>query len=135
MKNGDHAIGLFQGMFDKNILTFNPGWGINAQKLAAFMDVRELQRPLKAQGVQLITKADESTTDPDSFTAADPGRQPDSRGSAPSLVGRFAGITPRAAGQRIDRERALRWNPGCQQTQQQHRDDHAGQYQRIARRA
>ena len=53
LKNGDHAIGLFQGMFDKNILTFNPGWDSNAQKLAAFTDVRELQRQLKAQGVQM----------------------------------------------------------------------------------
>ena len=53
LKNGDHVIGLFQGMFEKNILTFNPGWDSNAQKLASFTDVRELQRQLKAQGVQL----------------------------------------------------------------------------------
>src|SRR6266702_2478112 len=53
LKNGDHVIGLFQGMFEKNILTFNPGWDQNAQKLASFTDVRELQRQLKAQGVQL----------------------------------------------------------------------------------
>jgi catechol 2,3-dioxygenase-like lactoylglutathione lyase family enzyme len=46
LKNGDHAIGLFQGMFEKNILTFNPGWDNNAQRLAAFTDVRELQRQL-----------------------------------------------------------------------------------------
>ena len=44
MKNGDHVIGLFQGMFEKNILTFNPGWDSNAQKLAMFTDIRELQR-------------------------------------------------------------------------------------------
>src|ERR1035441_7353748 len=50
LKNGDHIIGLFQGMFEKNILTFNPGWDSNAQKLPAFTDVRELQRKLKAQG-------------------------------------------------------------------------------------
>ena len=56
LKNGDHVIGLFQGMFDKNILTFNPGWDSNAQKLAAFTDVRELQRQLKAQGVQWRTR-------------------------------------------------------------------------------
>ena len=49
LKNGDHAIGLFQGMFEKNILTFNPGWDSNAQKLASFTDVRELQRQLRAQ--------------------------------------------------------------------------------------
>lgn len=72
LKNGDHVLGLFQGMFDKNILTFNPGWDQNAQKLATFTDVRELQRQLKAQGVQLTTEADESTTGPASFTAVDP---------------------------------------------------------------
>src|SRR6266404_9944364 len=64
LKNGDHAIGLFQGMFEKNILTFNPGWDSNAQKLASFTDVRELQRQLKAQGVQLTTEADETSTGP-----------------------------------------------------------------------
>ena len=50
MKNGDHVIGLFQGMFEKNILTFNPGWDQNAQPLDQFTDVRELQRQLKEQG-------------------------------------------------------------------------------------
>ncbi len=59
MKNGDHVIGLFQGMFEKNILTFNPGWDSNAQKLDSFTDVRELQRQLKAQGVELVSEADE----------------------------------------------------------------------------
>ena len=72
LKNGGHVIGLFQGMFDKNILTFNPGWDQNARKLATFTDVRELQRQLKAQGVQLTTEADESTTGPASFMAVDP---------------------------------------------------------------
>lgn len=72
LKNGDHIIGLFQGMFDKNILTFNPGWDQNAQKLATFTDVRELQRQLKAQGVQFMTEADESTTGRASFMAVDP---------------------------------------------------------------
>ena len=76
MKNGDHAIGLFQGMFDKNILTFNPGWDQNAQKLPTFTDVRDLQRQLKAQGVQLQTLADESTTGPASFIAVDPDGNP-----------------------------------------------------------
>jgi predicted enzyme related to lactoylglutathione lyase len=76
MKNGDHAIGLFQGMFDKNILTFNPGWDNNAQKLATFTDVRELQRQLKAQGVKLVKEADESTTGPASFLAVDPDGNP-----------------------------------------------------------
>lgn len=72
LKNGDHVIGLFQGKFDKNILTFNPGWDSNAQKLATFTDVRELQRQLKAQGVELVNEADESTTGPASFIAVDP---------------------------------------------------------------
>ena len=72
MKNGDHAIGLFQGMFERNILTFNPGWDSNAQKLDKFTDVRELQRQLRAQGVQLQQQADESTTGPASFVAVDP---------------------------------------------------------------
>jgi catechol 2,3-dioxygenase-like lactoylglutathione lyase family enzyme len=76
LKNGDHVIGLFQGMFDKNILTFNPGWDSNAQKLPAFTDVRELQRRLKAQRVQLVKEADESTTGPASFIAVDPDGNP-----------------------------------------------------------
>jgi catechol 2,3-dioxygenase-like lactoylglutathione lyase family enzyme len=57
LKNGDHVIGLFQGMFEKNILTFNPGWDSNAQQLATFTDVRELQRQLKAQGVYYDLKS------------------------------------------------------------------------------
>jgi predicted enzyme related to lactoylglutathione lyase len=76
MKNGTHVIGIFQGMFDKNILTFNPGWDSNAQTLAAFTDVRELQRQLKARGVQFQTQADESTTGPASFIAVDPDGNP-----------------------------------------------------------
>jgi lactoylglutathione lyase len=76
MKNGDHVIGLFQGMFERNILTFNPGWDQNAQKLDAYTDVRELQRQLKAQGVELESEADESTTGPASFIAVDPDGNP-----------------------------------------------------------
>ena len=76
LKNGDHVIGLFQGMFEKNILTFNPGWDGNAQKLSAFTDVRDLQRQLKAQGVALQMEADESTTGPASFMAVDPDGNP-----------------------------------------------------------
>ncbi|MDP9172193.1 MAG: VOC family protein [Acidobacteriota bacterium] len=72
MKNGDHVIGLFQGMFPKNIMTFNPGWDSNAQKLPSFTDVRELQRQLKAQGVALLTEADEKTAGPASFLVEDP---------------------------------------------------------------
>ncbi len=76
LKNGAAIIGLFQGMFEKNILTFNPGWDSNAQKLPEFTDVRELQRRLKAQGVQLATEADESTAGPASFVAVDPDGNP-----------------------------------------------------------
>lgn len=72
MKNGDCLIGLFHGMFEGHILTFNPGWDSNAQKLASFTDVRELQRNLKAQGVQFVQEADEKTTGPASFVATDP---------------------------------------------------------------
>jgi lactoylglutathione lyase len=76
MKNGDHVIGLFQGMFDKNILTFNPGWDSNAQPLPEFTDVRELQRQLKARGISMISEADESATGPASFMIADPDGNP-----------------------------------------------------------
>ena len=72
LKNGDHVIGLFKGMFEKNIMTFNPGWDSNAKKLSTFTDVRDLQRQLKAQGVTLQKEADESTTGPASFMAVDP---------------------------------------------------------------
>ena len=75
-KNGDHVIGLFQGMFEKNILTFTPGWDSNACKLDSFTDVRELQRQLKAKGVRLQSEADESTTGPASFVAVDPDGNP-----------------------------------------------------------
>jgi catechol 2,3-dioxygenase-like lactoylglutathione lyase family enzyme len=76
LKNGDAVIGLFQGMFEKNILTFNPGWDSNAQRLASFTDVRALQRQLKAQGLQLVQEADENTTGPASFVAVDPDGNP-----------------------------------------------------------
>ena len=76
LKNGDHAIGLFQGMFEKNMLTFNPGWDSNAGELNTFTDVRNLQRQLKAEGVQLLTEADETTTGPASFVAVDPDGNP-----------------------------------------------------------
>ena len=76
LKNGDHVIGLFQGMFEKNILTFNPGWDQNAAKVERFTDVRELQRQLKAKGVALVSEADESTTGPASFIAVDPDGNP-----------------------------------------------------------
>ncbi len=72
MKNGDHVIGLFQGMFEGNLLTFNPGWDQDANKLEAFTDVRDLQRELKAQGVTFQTDTDEGTSGPASFMIADP---------------------------------------------------------------
>ena len=72
MKNGEHAIGLFQGMFEKNILTFNPGWDSDAQPLKEFTDVRELQRQLKDRGVDMILEADERTTGPASLMIVDP---------------------------------------------------------------
>ena len=72
MKNGDHAIGLFQGMFDKNILTFNPGWSQEAEALGEFTDVRELQRQFKDRGLTLIAEADENSTGPASFMVVDP---------------------------------------------------------------
>ena len=76
LKNGDHVIGLFQGMFERNILTFNPGWDSNAQPLASFTDVRDLQRQLKAQGVAFEQEADETTSGPASFIAIDPDGNP-----------------------------------------------------------
>lgn len=76
LKNGDTVIGLFQGMFEKNILTFNPGWDSDARKLESFTDVRELQRQLKARGVAFEVEADESTTGPGSFIIMDPDGNP-----------------------------------------------------------
>ena len=72
MKNGDTNIGLFQGMFENNILTFNPGWDTNAKNLDTFKDVREIQKVLKKKGVSLVSEADESTTGPASFVFLDP---------------------------------------------------------------
>jgi catechol 2,3-dioxygenase-like lactoylglutathione lyase family enzyme len=76
LKNGDCTIGLFQGMFERNTLTFNPGWDRNAQKLDIFSDVREIQKQLKAQGVQLMTETDEHTTGPASLMLIDPDGNP-----------------------------------------------------------
>jgi len=76
LKNGEHVIGLFQGMFERNILTFNPGWDSNAQKLDAFTDIRELQRQLKEQGIAFASEVDENTTGPASFMVVDPDGNP-----------------------------------------------------------
>jgi catechol 2,3-dioxygenase-like lactoylglutathione lyase family enzyme len=72
LRNGDCNLGLFQGMFEGNLLTFNPGWSHTAEPLARFTDVRELQRRLEAQGVALATRADPASTGPASFTLQDP---------------------------------------------------------------
>lgn len=76
MKNGVCVIGLFQGMFEKNILTFNPGWDQDANQLDAFTDVRDLQRQLRAQGVKFAEEADESSAGPASFIIVDPDGNP-----------------------------------------------------------
>jgi len=76
LKSGDHLIGLFQGMLERNTLTFNPGWDQNAQPLDEFTDVRELQRRLKEDGVAFVSEADESTTGPASFVVVDPDGNP-----------------------------------------------------------
>ncbi|MBD1209252.1 MAG: VOC family protein [Ignavibacteria bacterium] len=76
MKNGDCLIGLFQGMFERTMLTFNPGWDTNAKNLTTFTDVRELQKQLKAKGVEFATEADETTTGPASFVITDPDGNP-----------------------------------------------------------
>ncbi|WP_346985711.1 VOC family protein [Chryseobacterium sp. POE27] len=72
MKNGDHIIGLFQAMFDGNMLTFNPGWDQNAQNLDSFDDVRDIQKHLKEQGIELQKEADESTSGPEHIYLKDP---------------------------------------------------------------
>jgi catechol 2,3-dioxygenase-like lactoylglutathione lyase family enzyme len=76
MQNETSTIGLFQGMFDKNLLTFNPGWDRNANPLAGFDDVRELQRTLQARGLTLASAADESSTGPASLMLIDPDGNP-----------------------------------------------------------
>ncbi len=72
LQNGTTTIGLFQGMFEKNIMTFNPGWTKDQETLKDFQDVRELQRALKKRGITMTTEADESTEGPASFVIADP---------------------------------------------------------------
>jgi lactoylglutathione lyase len=72
MKNESTVIGLFQGMFEKNILTFNPGWNQNAENLDSFTDIRDLQKQLKAKGIKMLSEADETSEGPASFTIEDP---------------------------------------------------------------
>src|SRR5689334_18818493 len=76
LKNGGHVIGLFQGMFERNTLTFNPGWDSDAGSVENFTDVRDLQRQLKERGVKLAVEADEQTKGPASFLAIDPDGNP-----------------------------------------------------------
>lgn len=76
MKNATTLIGLFHGMFEKNILTFNPGWDSNAKPLESFTDVRALQAELKAKGIAFESEADEATTGPASFVVVDPDGNP-----------------------------------------------------------
>lgn len=76
LKNGSTVIGLFQGMFDRNMLTFNPGWDENAQPVDPFTDVRELQKRLKAAGVELMSEADEAGSGPASIMLIDPDGNP-----------------------------------------------------------
>ncbi len=76
LKNGDHVIGLFQGMFEKNTLTFNPGWDSGANEVASFTDIRDLQRQLREQGMQFVAEVDESGSGPGSFILEDPDGNP-----------------------------------------------------------
>jgi catechol 2,3-dioxygenase-like lactoylglutathione lyase family enzyme len=76
LKNGNATIGIFQDMFDTNILTFNPGWDENARDLESFTDIRDLQKELKAKGIEMAAEADENSTGPASFVVVDPDGNP-----------------------------------------------------------
>ena len=76
LRNGDRTIGLFQGMFDKNMLTFNPGWDQHANNLDSFTDVRELQKTLRRRGIEMAVEADEDSEGPASFMITDPDGNP-----------------------------------------------------------
>ena len=76
LRNGDHVIGLFQGMFERNLITFNPGWNQQAQETGSFTDVRELQRRLREAGVEFASEVDESGSGPGSFIVVDPDGNP-----------------------------------------------------------
>ena len=97
MNNGEHVIGLFQGMFEKNMLTFTPGWDSNAGEPDDFTHVCVIQRRVKEQGVELTSEVDEITVGPASFTAIDPDgpdplRSARVRRTTSTLVGRMAYI-------------------------------------------
>ncbi|MCH7675223.1 VOC family protein [candidate division KSB1 bacterium] len=72
MKNGDHSIGLFQGMFETNILTFNPGWDKDCKKLESFTDVRELHKKFKSEGIEISSESITNETGPSNFSVIDP---------------------------------------------------------------
>lgn len=76
LKNGDHVIGLFQGMFEQNTLTFNPGWDQQGNETDSFTDVREIQKALKNQGISIVSEADETTQGPASLMVFDPDGNP-----------------------------------------------------------
>jgi catechol 2,3-dioxygenase-like lactoylglutathione lyase family enzyme len=76
MKNGDCIIGLFQGMFDKNMLTFNPGWNSNAEEVNPFKDVRILQEEFREKGIEIFEEVDLTTEGPGSFIIEDPDGNP-----------------------------------------------------------
>ena len=76
VRNGSVVIGLFQGMFERNTLTFNPGWDVDGNALPSFTDVRELQKQLRAAGVEFALEADEQGSGPGSFMAIDPDGNP-----------------------------------------------------------
>lgn len=76
LRNGNATIGLHQGMFEKNILTFNPGWDADARPLEEFTDVRELQRRFRAAGIEPVSPTDDSTSGPANFVIVDPDGNP-----------------------------------------------------------
>jgi catechol 2,3-dioxygenase-like lactoylglutathione lyase family enzyme len=76
LKSGDHVIGLFKGMFERNVLTFNPGWDQQGGELEDFIDVREIQRDLKNRGLPFLSEADEASSGPASCMVVDPDGNP-----------------------------------------------------------
>jgi catechol 2,3-dioxygenase-like lactoylglutathione lyase family enzyme len=76
LRNGAATVGLFQGMFDRNILTFNPGWDADAKPLASFTDVRDLERQLEAAGIEFVSRTEPGTTGPASLVVVDPDGNP-----------------------------------------------------------
>ena len=76
LRNGSTVVGLFQGVLERNTLTFNPGWDSSAQPIESFTDVRELQRQLKARGIEFVAEVDESGSGPGYFIVVDPDGNP-----------------------------------------------------------